>query len=96
MLSNVSEILGDQFLGMYLYGSLANGDFDEYSDIDVLITLRDEADRYFGDRLDWEDDLSSAFGRPVDVVTRQGIERQRNPLRREAILGSARVVYAAD
>ena len=42
MLSNVSEILGDQFLGMYLYGSLANGDFDEYSDIDVLIVTDGE------------------------------------------------------
>ena len=28
MFSSVQEILGDQFVGMYLFGSLANGDFD--------------------------------------------------------------------
>jgi predicted nucleotidyltransferase len=42
MLSNVQEILEDQFIGMYLFGSLANGDFDEYSDIDVLVVTEGE------------------------------------------------------
>jgi predicted nucleotidyltransferase len=42
MLVNTMEILGDQFVGMYLYGSLANGDFDEHSDIDVLIVTDGE------------------------------------------------------
>jgi len=37
LLSGVQEILGDQFVGMYLFGSLANGDFDQSSDIDVLV-----------------------------------------------------------
>jgi predicted nucleotidyltransferase len=37
LFSNIQEILGKQFVGMYLFGSLANGDFDEHSDIDVLI-----------------------------------------------------------
>lgn len=40
--SNVKEVLGHQFIGMYLYGSLANGEFDEYSDIDVLIITERE------------------------------------------------------
>lgn len=36
--SNVKKILKDQFLGMYLYGSLSSGDFDsETSDIDFLV-----------------------------------------------------------
>ena len=37
LLSRAQEILGDQFIGMYLFGSLANGDFDQHSDIDVLV-----------------------------------------------------------
>ena len=38
LLSNVKEILQDQFVGMYLYGSLASGDFNpETSDIDFLV-----------------------------------------------------------
>src|SRR5215216_1171514 len=48
LLSNVQEILGDQFVGMYLFGSLANGGFDEHSDIDVLtVTDREILDGMF-------------------------------------------------
>lgn len=39
---NVKGILQDQFVGMYLYGSLSSGDFDlETSDIDFLIVTND-------------------------------------------------------
>ena len=37
LLTNVKEILQEQLVGMYLYGSLASGDFDpETSDVDFL------------------------------------------------------------
>ena len=50
MFSDVQEILGSQFVGMYLFGSLANGDFDQHSDIDVLIvTDRKITERTFAD-----------------------------------------------
>ncbi len=42
LLSSVKEILENHFLGMYLFGSLANGDFDGHSDIDVLIVTAAE------------------------------------------------------
>jgi len=42
LLSSVKEILGTHFTGMYLFGSLANGDFDADSDIDVLVVTNDE------------------------------------------------------
>jgi predicted nucleotidyltransferase len=42
MFAYVQEILGNQFVGMYLFGSLANGGFDEHSDIDVLIVTDGE------------------------------------------------------
>src|SRR5215210_805908 len=42
LLSNAQEILGDQLVGMYLHGSLANGDFDQHSDIDVIFVTRDD------------------------------------------------------
>jgi len=42
LLSEVQEILGDQFVGMYLFGSLASGDFHpEASDIDYLVVTMD-------------------------------------------------------
>lgn len=42
LLTKAKEILNDQFVGMYLYGSLASGDFSlETSDIDFLIVIKD-------------------------------------------------------
>src|SRR5690242_2568604 len=38
LLTNVRAALGDQFVGLYLHGSLASGDFDpERSDIDFVV-----------------------------------------------------------
>jgi len=42
-----------------------------------------------------EEDAKKIFGREVDLVSRRGIERSRNYLRRKAILDSAQVIYAA-
>ena len=42
LLTSVKEILQDQFIGMYLFGSLANGDFDQHSDIDILVLTNNE------------------------------------------------------
>ena len=42
-----------------------------------------------------EDELALMFGRKVDLVSRQAIERSENPYRRRNILSSARILYAA-
>ncbi|HET9912368.1 MAG TPA: aminoglycoside adenylyltransferase domain-containing protein, partial [Anaerolineales bacterium] len=48
LLSRVQEILGDQLIGMYLDGSLANGGFDTYSDIDAVVaTASDVSEQTF-------------------------------------------------
>jgi hypothetical protein len=43
LLAEVQLILGKQFIGMYLHGSLAGGDFDpQKSDIDYVVVTADE------------------------------------------------------
>ena len=43
LLDNARAVLGDYFIGMYLYGSLASGDFDPgRSDIDFLVVTSEE------------------------------------------------------
>lgn len=43
LLTRVKEILREEFIGMYLYGSLSRGDFNpETSDIDFLVVTRGE------------------------------------------------------
>src|SRR5262245_50199906 len=42
LLTQVKAILQDQFVGMYLYGSLSSGDFNpETSDVDFLVITKD-------------------------------------------------------
>ena len=42
LVSSVRKILGDNFVGAYLQGSLATGDFDEHSDVDYIIAIEQE------------------------------------------------------
>jgi predicted nucleotidyltransferase len=48
LLKSIRGVLGSHFIGMYLEGSLANGDFDQDSDIDfVVVTDEDVAENLF-------------------------------------------------
>ena len=42
LLPEIQAVLGDQFIGMYLYGSLAYGGFDQDSDVDFVVATRTE------------------------------------------------------
>ncbi len=75
-----------------LFGSILREDFGPESDIDVLVSFEDAAMWNLFDFADMIDELEALFGRPVDLVEREGL---RNPIRRRAILNSKQVVYAA-
>jgi hypothetical protein len=42
LVDGVREILGPSFVGAYLQGSFAVGDFDEHSDVDFIVAVREE------------------------------------------------------
>jgi hypothetical protein len=42
LMSEVQAILDEQFIGMYLYGSLAYGGFDRASDVDFVVVTAEE------------------------------------------------------
>ena len=42
LIPEIQASLGQQFIGMYLYGSLAYGGFDEDSDVDFVVVTRTE------------------------------------------------------
>jgi hypothetical protein len=73
-----------------VFGSVSRGDADPDSDIDPLHELAP------GARLGWDvevlaDELSEAFGRPVDLVSRRALHARL----RDAVLAEARLLHAA-
>ncbi len=78
-----------------LFGSVLRDDFRPDSDVDLLVTFAPDSKWSLFDHVDMEDELANILGRPVDLVSRRGIEKSRNPFRRRAILDSAQVVHVA-
>lgn len=78
-----------------LFGSVLRDDFDEQSDIDLLVTFATDFHPYIRDYLAMEDELRQMFGRQVDLIKRQLIETSRNWVRRRNILKDTQLIYAA-
>lgn len=78
-----------------LFGSVLRDDFRPDSDVDVLVTFDPEAHTTLFDHVEMQEELEGILGRRVDLVSKRGIERSTNYIRRKAILQSAEVFYAA-
>ncbi len=78
-----------------LFGSVLRDDFGPDSDIDIMIQFESNSTHGLFGVVRMERELTELFGRPVHLVTREGVVRSRNYIRRKAILESAPVVYAA-
>ncbi|HEV8659014.1 MAG TPA: nucleotidyltransferase domain-containing protein [Thermoanaerobaculia bacterium] len=83
---------------MWLLGSALRDDFRADSDIDLLVTF-ENPHRDFGPWMselqDMQQQLESLFGRPVDLVQRESVERSQNYIRRRSILKNLVPLYVA-
>ncbi len=78
-----------------LFGSVLRDDFrPDSSDIDVLVSFDPNAHTTLFDMVDMKEELEGIFARKVDLLSKRGIERSSNYLRRREILSSAVVIYA--
>jgi hypothetical protein len=78
-----------------VFGSALREDFGPESDVDLLVRFERPIPWGLFDIVRMEDELTALFGRRVDLVDRLAVEESPNYIRRRAILGSARTVYAA-
>ncbi len=76
-----------------LFGSVLRDDFNNESDIDVLVTFADDARWSLLDFVSVRQELQDLLGRRVDLVEKPAI---RNPFRRYEILRTYEVIYAAE
>jgi hypothetical protein len=73
-----------------LFGSSLRADFRPDSDVDVLVEFEAGAPWDLFDFVEAREELANLFGRPVDLVEKEGV---KNPFRRKAILGGMKVLY---
>jgi predicted nucleotidyltransferase len=76
---------------MYLFGSALNSNFNEESDVDLLVKFKViELSKYFDNYMDFKEKLEILFGREVDLVEEQTL---RNPILINSINKSKELIY---
>lgn len=86
----VEKLCGENsvnFLG--IFGSVARGEENSESDIDLLIQFDDAAKKSLFDLVHLEGELAEVLGRKVDLVT----ERSVSPYIREKIMKDVQPIY---
>ncbi len=76
---------------MYLFGSALNSNFNENSDVDLLVKFKNiDLSNYFDNYIDFKEKLENLFGREVDLVEEQTL---RNPILIRSINKSKELIY---
>lgn len=63
--AEIIKILKDKFVDMILFGSYSRGDFSEYSDVDILVLVKDKLNRDEDEKLD---DVIAKYSLNHDIV----------------------------
>lgn len=76
---------------LYLFGSILTDNFQDSSDIDMLIQFYNvDLMDYFDNYMDLKEKLENLFNRPVDLVENQAI---KNPIFRRVVDREKRLIY---
>lgn len=78
----------------YFFGSVLTENFSpEESDIDVMLEFLEEKGVSLFDLVKIKQELEDQFKRKVDIVTKKGIGKSKNPYKKKLILETARLYY---
>jgi hypothetical protein len=78
-----------------LFGSALRRDFRPDSDVDLLVSFAPRVSWGFDDLLTMKEELTTLFGRSVDLVERRLVETSENYIRRRHILSHLEPLYVA-
>lgn len=78
-----------------LFGSALNEGFKSDSDVDILVSFAPDADWSLIDHVRIKRELESILHRNVDLVSKHGVERSQNPVRRKVILETAETIFSS-
>jgi len=78
---------------MYVFGSATTGDFNESSDIDILISFKEiPFEKYTDNYFDLHVELERLFNRKVDLLTERSLS---NPYFIQSVENTKQLLYAA-
>lgn len=77
---------------LYLFGSVLRDDFRVDSDVDVMVQFAVDA-RWGFEIVEMKQELEQIFKRKVDLLTKKSIEQSDNWIRKQEILGTAKLMY---
>ncbi len=78
---------------MYLYGSATTDDFNDSSDIDILISFKElSVEQYTDNYFELHEKLEELFGRKVDLLTERSLS---NPYFIKSVEETKHLLYAA-
>ena len=80
---------------LQVFGSVTTDHFRPDSDIDIVVDFPPGSPHTLVQLARMEEELEGIFGRRIDLLTRQAIEKSRNYIRKKSILSSMEKVYGA-
>jgi predicted nucleotidyltransferase len=75
-----------------IFGSSIRSDFSQNSDIDILVSFNKKSEITLFDIMDLEKEFSELLKREVDIVEKESL---KNPIRKNRILSTREIIYAA-
>ena len=75
-----------------VFGSSIREDFSQHSDVDFLVSFIENSGISLFDIMDLENEISKLLKREVDIVEKESLI---NPIRKNKILSTREIIYAA-
>jgi predicted nucleotidyltransferase len=75
-----------------IFGSSIRGDFNNDSDVDILVSFNKDSKITLFDIMDLEKEFSQLLKRKVDIIEKESL---KNPIRKDKILSTREIIYAA-
>jgi len=75
-----------------IFGSSIRDDFTHNSDVDFLVSFAHDSRISLFDIMELENKFSELLNREVDIVEKESL---KNPIRKERILSTREIIYAA-
>jgi predicted nucleotidyltransferase len=77
---------------MSIFGSSIRNDFTQDSDIDILVSFEQNSEITLFEIIELEKEFSRITNREVDIVEKESL---KNPIRKNKILSTMEIIYAA-